>query len=423
MSDGEKVSRRAVIAGAAITASATLLKKLPAGADEQAPQATPSAGAHAPTAPPLSTVDPTTVPGTPTSATSVRSPFENPGRTPTGVLTGASLTPHQDLTGTLTPADLVFERHHSGVPAIDPRKYKLVVHGLVDHNMTFTLDDLKRFPSVTRVYFLECSGNGRAAYRDPKPEMTPQAIDGMCSNGEWTGVALGSILREAGVKRSATWLLAEGGDAAKLSRSIPIEKAFDDAIIAYAFNGEALRPSVGYPARLLLPGYEGNTCIKWLRRLKLIDQPNMSKDETSKYTDPLISGVARQFSFVMDAKSIITTPSFPKTIEPGWHEISGVAWTGRGKIARVEVSTDGSQTWTDAELQEPVLSKAYTRFRQMWQWNGNAATIMSRATDQTGYVQPTRALFESTRGKGTDYHYNYIRAWNVGRDGKVVFAV
>ncbi len=252
--------------------------------------------------------------------------------------------------------------------------------------------------------------------------MTPQQVDGMCSNGEWTGVPLGAILQEAGVKRSAKWLLAEGGDAAKVSRSIPIEKAFDDAIVAYAFNGEALRPSTGYPARLLLPGYEGNTCIKWLRRIKLIDQPNMSKDETSKYTDPLISGVARQFSFVMDAKSIITTPAYPKALEPGWHEISGVAWTGRGRITRVEVSTDGGQTWSDAELQEPVLSKAYTRFRQMWQWNGGETTIMSRATDQTGYVQPTRALFESTRGKGTDYHYNYIRAWKVQRDGKVVFS-
>jgi sulfane dehydrogenase subunit SoxC len=402
MKHDDNISRRDVIAGAAVTAGGMLLKKLPIPPDN---------------------TDPSSVPGTPTSAVSVRSTFETPARTPTGVLTGASLTPIHQLTGTLTPSDLVFERHHSGVPAIDPTKNKLLVHGLVDRAMTFTLDDLERFPSVSRVHFLECSGNGRSAYRDAKPEMTPQIVDGMMSNGEWTGVPLAMILRETGMRSSATWLLAEGGDAAKVSRSIPMEKAMDDAIVAYAFNGEALRPANGYPARLLLPGFEGNTCIKWLRRIKLIDQPNMSKDETSKYTDPLLGGKARQFSFVMEVKSIITAPAHPMRVERGWHEITGLAWSGRGKIARVEVSTDGGRSWTAAELQDPVLPKAHTRFRLMWAWKGQPASFMSRATDETGSTQPTRAVFESTRGKGTDYHYNYIRAWNVERDGRVMFAV
>ncbi len=407
MSLDKKVSRRTAIAGAAAVASAVILERLPG---QGAPAATQAA-------------DPTAAPGPGTSAVSGRSPFESPARAPAGVVTGASFTPLQDLTGTITPNDLVFERHHSGIPAIDPAKYALVVHGLVQRPLRFTLRDLERLPSVSRIHFLECSGNGRTAYRDPKPTMTPQVIDGMTSNGEWTGVLLSVILREVGARDSAQWFFVEGGDAAKVSRSIPIDKALDDAMLVYAFNGEPLRPPNGYPVRLFLPGFEGSTCVKWLRRIELVDQPNMSKDETSKYTDPLLDGSARQFSFVMDAKSIITSPACPSHIERGWQEISGLAWSGRGKIARVDVSTDGGQSWTAATLQEPVLSKAHTRFRLMWNWRGDPATLMSRAVDETGYTQPTRALFETTRGKGTDYHYNYIRAWNVARDGNVTFAV
>ena len=404
----EKISRRELIAGVALTAGATLVPGIPAlAAQGQVPTQSP---------------DPSTLPGAPTSAASARSAFESPARAPVGVLSGSSFTPLHQLTGTITPSDLLFERHHSGVPTIDPKKYKLVIHGLVERPMTFTLDDLKRFPSISRVYFLECSGNGRAAYKDPKPEMTPQVVDGLTCNGEWTGVPLAVILRETGVRSAAKWFLAEGGDAAKVSRSIPMEKAMEDAIVAYAFNGDALRPANGYPVRLLLPGFEGNTCIKWLRRIKLIDQPNMSKDETSRYTDPLPNGKARQFSFVMDTKSIITSPAVPMRIERGWREISGIAWSGRGRIQKVEVSTDGGHTWAPAELPENIPSKAHTRFRYMWDWNGAPATLMSRATDETGAVQPTRAVFESTRGKGTDYHYNYIRAWNVDRSGAITFA-
>jgi sulfane dehydrogenase subunit SoxC len=406
MSSDKTLTRRDLLAGAALTAGSVLIP-LPVGAVPQeavAPQ------------------DPSSVPGAPTSAMSSRSTFEAPARTPTGAQAGSSLSPLHQLTGSMTPNDLLFERHHSGVPAIDPTKYKLLVHGMVDRPMAFTLADLKRLPSISRVYFLECSGNGRAAYKDPKPEMTAQNVDGLTSNGEWTGVPLTVLLNEAGVRSAAKWFFAEGGDAAKMSRSIPIEKAMDDALIAYAFNGEPLRPSNGYPARLFLPGFEGNTCVKWLRRIKLVDQPNMSKDETSKYTDPLSNGTARQFSFLMDAKSIITSPSAPMRIDRGWREVSGIAWSGRGRIRSVDVSTDGGRTWHPAELPETILSKAHTRFRYMWQWNGAPAVLMSRATDETGYVQPTRAVFESTRGKGTDYHYNYIRAWNVDRTGALTFA-
>jgi sulfane dehydrogenase subunit SoxC len=404
MIDSEKnLSRRTLIAGAAAAAGAVLISKLPGEA----------AG--------VAQVQPSTVPGTGTTAVSARSTFEAPARTPAGVLTGGSYSPLHELTGTITPNDLVFERHHSGIPEIDPSRHQLVVHGLVDRAMSFTVADLQRFPGVSRVHFIECSGNGRPAYRAPKPEMTPQNVDGMTSNGEWTGVPLAVLLREAGVRASAKWFLAEGGDAAKVSRSIPIAKAWDDALIAYAFNGEPLRPAHGYPMRLFLPGYEASTCVKWLRRIELIEQPNMSKDETSRYTDPLPDGTSRQFSFIMDAKSIITSPAPPTRLQRGWHEISGLAWTGRGRIARVDVSTDGGATWTEAALQEPVLSMAHTRFRLMWDWRGGEATLMSRAVDETGYVQPTRAAFEAARGKGTDYHFNHIRTWNVAATGVVTF--
>jgi sulfane dehydrogenase subunit SoxC len=317
----------------------------------------------------------------------------------------------------------VFERHHAGVAMIDPARYQLMMHGLVDRPTVFTLDDLRRLPSISRTVFLECSGNGRAAFRAPKPDMTPQQIDGMTSSGEWTGVALTTLFREVGVKRGASWLRAEGGDAARLSRSIPLAKGLDDAMIAYAFNGEPLRPANGYPARLMLPGYEGNTCVKWVRRIEVTDAPGMFRDETSKYTDPLANGTARQFSFVMDAKSIITEPAFPARLSaPGWMQISGLAWSGRGRIARVDVSVDGGRSWMLAELQEPVLPVAHTRFRLMWKWDGAAARIASRATDETGYVQPTLAEFREKRGPGTDYHFNYIRSWAIGADGVVSFA-
>jgi sulfane dehydrogenase subunit SoxC len=271
---------------------------------------------------------------------------------------------------------------------------------------------------------VECAGNGRSAYRAPKREMTPQEVDGMTSNSEWTGVAVRTLLAEVGAKRGASWVLAEGGDASLLSRSIPLDKMMDDAILAYAQNGEALRMANGYPVRLVLPGYEGNMCIKWIRRLELNDAPTMTRNETAKYTDPLPNGTARRFSFVMDAKSIITSPTYPERLTgAGWWNVTGLAWSGRGRVARVDVSADGGRTWTKAELQLPIHSMSHTRFEMPWKWDGRPARLMSRAVDETGYVQPTLADFRATRGAGTDYHYNAIRAWDVAADGRVTFGV
>lgn len=428
-----RLTRRGLLAAAAASAGGAVLARLPLEA--QAP-AKPAAAAATPAlqSPAASTAgaydlalvpaDPTRAPGPPTSALGARSPFELPARTPVGVVTGSSLTPLQQLTGTVTPSDLVFERHHAGVALIDPARYELMIHGLVERATVFSLDDLRRLPSVSRTVFLECSGNGRGAYRAPKREMTPQVVDGLTSSGEWTGVPLATLFREVGVLRGATWFRAEGGDASRLSRSVPMEKGMDDALIAYAFNGEPLRPSNGYPARLLLPGYEGNANVKWVRRIEVADGPGMFRDETAKYTDPLANGTSRQFSLVMDAKSIITAPAYPGRLTANrWTQITGIAWSGRGRIVRVDVSVDGGKSWIAAELQEPVLALAHTRFRLPWQWDGQPAVLMSRAVDEGGYVQPTLAEFRGKRGAGTDYHFNYIRSWAVDADGQVFYGV
>ena len=371
--------------------------------------------------------DPTKVLGRFPNELGQRSPFEQPRRlAPRAAPSSASLTPLQDLNGILTPSDLHFERHHGGVPAIDPDKYKLLIHGMVERPMAFTLAALKRFPSASYLYFIECSGNGGWVFnRDNMPtEVTPQGVDGLLSTSEWTGVRLATLFREVGVKPDAAWFLAEGSDAAVMTRSIPIEKAWDDALIAYGQNGEAIRPEQGYPARLLLPGWEGNAQVKWIRRIEVSDQPFMTREETSHYTDPLADGTARQFSFVMDAKSLITFPAYPYVLpERGWWEIRGLAWSGRGTITRVDVSTNGGRTWQAAELQEPVLPKCTIRFRYLWEWDGAESMLMSRAVDETGYVQPTLEALIAARGAGTAYHTNHIRAWKVQRDGHVTFGL
>lgn len=423
IADDVVVSRRAMLGTTAIALSAAAMQRFGAGDLLAQDTTTPPPGTGGPAAaPPAVPLDATRVPGTPSGPLSTRAAFEHPALAPTGVTTGASFTPLQELTGTITPADLHFQRHHNGIPAIDPERYTLTVHGLVDRPTTFTLEDLRRFPAVTRVHFVECAGNGRAAYRTPKREMTPQEVDGLTSNSEWTGVPVATLLREAGARRGATWALAEGGDAAVLSRSVPMEKLLDDALIVYAQNGEPLRQPNGYPVRLLLPGYEGNMCIKWLRRLELIDQPNMSRDETAKYTDPLPNGTARQFSFVMDVKSIITAPAYPDTLSGrGWWPIRGLAWSGRGRVVRVDVSTSGGKEWTEARLVGDSLPKAHVRFEHLWRWDGRPATLMSRAIDETGAVQPTLDQYRRARGTGTDYHFSAIRRWLVEADGRVFF--
>lgn len=369
----------------------------------------------------LAPSDPTKVQGRIPSELGQRSTFETPRRLVLRALpSGESAAPLQHLRGIITPSDLHFERHHGGIPAIDPNNYTLLIHGMCDRPLKLTLADLKQFPSVSRIHFIECSGNG-VDLGSTDRKMTPQQADGLLSTSEWTGVPLALLFREVGISPNAKWFLAEGSDAARMTRSIPVEKAFDDAMIAYGQNGEAIRPEQGYPARLLLPGWEGNTNVKWIQRIEIGDRPWMTREETSKYTDPLINGTARQFSFVMDCKSLITFPAYPNVLSPGWCEITGLAWSGRGKVARVEVSTDGGKVWEDAELQEPVLSKCTTRFRHLWNYNGGTARLASRATDETGYVQPTRDELIAARGPGTNYHNNHIRACLVESGGHVFF--
>ena len=337
----------------------------------------------------------------------------------------STMTPLQDLVGIITPNGLHHARCHAGVPAIDPGQHRLLVHGLVERPLTFGMDDLVRFPSVSKLHFLECSGNTKFFKASLiKPDWTAQDTHGQVSCAEWTGVRLADVLAEAGVQPEAKWLLAEGADAAAMGRSIPIEKALDDAILAYAQNGERLRPENGYPLRLFLPGYEGNTNVKWLHRLKLGADPFETRDETAKYTDLMPDGKALQFNFVMRVKSVITFPSPGKcATQPGFWEISGLAWSGRGRIARVEVSTDAGATWREAALQDPVLPKCLTRFRLPWTWDGGPAVLQSRATDETGEVQPTREHLLATSGTTFTYHYNAIHTWRVAPGGEVKLAV
>lgn len=358
--------------------------------------------------------DPAKVPGTPPGEIGTRSHFEKLIKKPSDI---SSRSPLQDFHGIITPSDLHFERHHNGVPAIDPATYKLVIHGMVERPMVFTLADIKRFPGMSRIAFLECSGN----FRSGKEELSPQDICGLTSQSEWTGVRLSTLFREVGVRPGASWFLAEGGDAALMTRSIPVAKGWDDAIIAYAQNGEALRPEQGYPVRLFLPGWEGNTNVKWLRRLELGDAPWQTREETSKYTEGIRDGKIRQFSFDMDARSIITFPAFPATVERGWIEIKGLAWSGRGKVRKVEISTNGGKTWAIAELQEPVLDKAHVRFRYLWHWNGTETVISSRVTDDTGYTQPTMQQLLAARGPDMGgYHLNPVTGWLLKPDGRVL---
>lgn len=356
--------------------------------------------------------DPTKVVGPLPGEVGTRSSFEKLVKSPSDT---SSRSPLQDFYGMITPSDLHFERHHAGVPAIDPSKHELLIHGLVEKPLIFKLSDLKRFPSVSRIAFLECSGN----YRTGKETLSPQEICGLTSQSEWTGVKLSTLFREVGVKPNASWFLAEGGDAAVMTRSIPLKKGWDDAIVAYAQNGEALRPEQGYPVRLFLPGWEGNTSIKWLRRLELSDAPFMTREETSKYTES-VNGKIRQFSFDIDARSIITYPSYPQYIERGWVEIRGLAWSGRGKVVQVEVSTNAGKSWQLARLQEPILDKAHVQFRFLWEWKGEPTEIMSRVTDETGYVQPTYQQLTTARGADGGYHFNPIASWQIKPDGAVL---
>ena len=337
---------------------------------------------------------------------------------------GASRTPLQALEGTITPSGLHFERHHNGVPEIDPAQHRLLVHGLVKKPLIFTMETLERYPMTSRVHFVECAGNSGPNTVNPKPpQVTAQAIHGLVSCSEWTGVPLAMLLNEAGVDAGADWLLAEGADAAVMGRSVPLAKGLDDALIALYQNGERLRPEQGYPIRLLLPGWEGNMSVKWLRRIKVTRGPTHTKDETSKYSDMIPGGKALQFTFEMGVKSVITRPSFgSKLAAPGFQEISGIAWSGAGRIRRVDVSVDGGTTWKEAALQGPVLAKSLTRFRLAWDWNGTRAVLASRAVDEKGNVQPLRAVWLAEHAQPARYHNHSIQAWEVAADGSIANA-
>jgi len=332
---------------------------------------------------------------------------------------GPARTPLHMLDGVITPSGLHFERSHSGIPDIDPDQHRLLIHGLVKRPLVFTLEALHRYPMQSRIAFIECAGNGMLL-NAPQPQQTGiAALHGMIGCSEWTGVRLSTLLDEAGVDPSARWVIAEGADAAAMSRSIPLAKAMDDALVCLYQNGERVRPSNGYPVRLLVPGFEGNMNVKWLRRLKLTAGPVMSKDETSKYTILLKDEKAWQFVFPMEVKSVITRPAPGIALKgPGFYEISGLAWSGNGAIRQVDVSADGGQSWAPAALQGPVLAKAPVRFRAAWQWNGAPAILQSRAVDDTGMVQPTRAAFVNERGARGAYHYNAIASWRIDEKGE-----
>jgi sulfane dehydrogenase subunit SoxC len=339
-------------------------------------------------------------------------------------------TPHQLLNGTITPNSLHFSINHCGVPDIDPAQHKLVIHGMVRQPLEFTLESLSRYPLVTRAAFVECAGNSAPMFSNEPMQVTAQAIHGLVSNSEWTGVPLSVLLDEAGIDRNAKWFVAEGADAQLLDRSVPVKKAYDDALVAIYQNGERLMPGNGYPMRLLLPGYQGNMNVKFLRRIKVVDQPAMSFFETKNYSQILPGGKTWRFHFLMEVKSFITSPSFGHSLkEPGFYAISGVAYSGSGRIAKVMVSADGGKSWGEAALQGPVQEKAFTRFVMPWRWDGQPAVLQSRAWDEAGNVQPLRAEFVAARGQTRqplatplafpNQHYNSLTSWGVDPKGEI----
>ena len=338
-------------------------------------------------------------------------------------------TPHHLLNGTITPNGLHYVISHSGDPDIDPAKHRLVIHGMVKEPKVFTLDILARYPMVSRVSFIECGGNSSTLFSKEPLQGTAQQLHGLVSCAEWTGVPLSILLEETGVDPTAKWFIAEGADSLALSRSVPVKKAFDDAMIALYQNGERIMPGNGYPMRLLLPGWHANMNVKWLRRIKLVDQPAMSYYEARTYAPILPDGKAYQFYFLMEVKSFITQPSLGLAMKgPGFYEISGIAYSGNGRISKVMVSADGGKSWGQAALQEPVLPKAFTRFRMPWRWDGGPAILQSRAWDEANNAQPTRAEIVAHRGETArvpaiggfpSQNYNGPTSWAIETSGQV----
>ena len=333
---------------------------------------------------------------------------------------GVSWTPLHLMEGTITPNGLHYERHHNGVPQIDPKQHRLLIHGLVKKDLTFSIDDLLRYPMQSKICFIECGGNSNAGWNKQPIRSEAGYFNGMASCSEWTGVPLSVLLDETGLRKKAKWIIAEGADAFAMQMSIPIDKALDDAFLALYQNGERIRPENGYPLRLIVPGWEGVLNVKWLRRLKVTNRPVMARNETSRYTELQPSGKARMFTFFIEAKSLITSPSANMVLkQTGLYQITGLAWSGRGKIKQVDISADGGKTWAQAELQEPVLDRAFTRFRLPWHWDGKPATIKSRAIDEPGYIKPARSELLKKRARHGFFHYNAITNWHIDSDGFV----
>jgi sulfane dehydrogenase subunit SoxC len=329
-------------------------------------------------------------------------------------ISSINFTPIHALDGTITPQGCAFERHHSGAIELRKDDYRLMINGLVDQELVFTYADLERFPRENHVYFCECAANTGMEWAGAQLNGA-QFTHGMIHNMEYTGVPLRLLLEEAGLTAAGNmadkWVYVEGADASSNGRSIPMEKALDDVLVAFKANGEALRKEHGYPVRLVVPGWEGNMWVKWLRRIEIMDGPVESREETSKYTDVLADGTARKFTWVMDAKSVITAPSPQSPIIHGHGPlvITGLAWSGHGQITRVDVSTDGGVTWQTARLGKQGDTKALTRFYLDTQWTGEEMLLQSRAMDETGYVQPTKHALRAIRGENSVYHNNCIQ--------------
>lgn len=333
-------------------------------------------------------------------------------------ISSINFTPIHELDGTITPAGCAFERHHSGAIELSKPDYRLMINGLVDRPLVFTYDDLTRFPRQAGVYFCECAANSGMEWAGAQLNGV-QFTQGMIHNMEYVGVSLKTLLDEAGVKPEGKWVYVEGADASSSGRSIPIEKALDDVLVAFKANGEALRKEHGYPVRLVVPGWEGNMWVKWLRRIEVTDAAVESREETSKYTDTMADGTSRKWTWVMDAKSVITAPSpqVPIAHGPGPLVITGLAWSGRGAVTRVDVSTDGGKSWQTARLAAPGVPMAMTRFYLDLNWDGSELLLQSRAIDETGYVQPTKEALRAIRGENSVYHNNAIQTWWIKPDG------
>jgi sulfane dehydrogenase subunit SoxC len=373
-------------------------------------------------------------PGTVTPVLQQRSRFEDKVVRTLSNPDGAPRTQHARaplhlLNGTVTPNPLHFTILHTGIPDIDPDKHRLVIHGLVRQPLEFTLDKLMRYPMVSRMHFVECGGNSAPLFSKEPLQATVQQMHGLSSCAEWTGVPLSILLDEAGVDPKAKWFVAEGADAAAIDRSVPLKKGMDDAMIALFQNGERIMPGNGYPMRLLLPGYEGNMNTKYVRRIQLVDQPAMSYYEERNYSPLLPDGKAYRFYFINEVKSFITQPSFGYALkEPGYYHISGIAYSGTGRIAKVMVSADGGKSWGESALQGPIHPKAYTRFSMPWRWDGQPVVLQSRAWDEAGNAQPLRADFIAERGQTktvpnvlafSNNHYNSLTSWGIDAKGEI----